>query len=96
MTCGGEKEIHPQRKSTNAGQTTAKRYTYASGGYKGGEDNRVSEPSVAPKVTVSDSETKSNDIKIGNNRTKCANRPDSLWNLRGIEAGSNPESSYSM
>ncbi len=38
----------------------------------------------------------SNYIKIGNNRTKCANRPDSLWNARGVEAGSNAKSSYRM
>jgi (p)ppGpp synthase/HD superfamily hydrolase len=28
MTCGGEEEIHPQRESTNVGQTTTKRYSY--------------------------------------------------------------------
>ena len=51
---------------------------------------------MTPKVTVSDAEMKSNDIKIGNDRTECANRPGSFWNLRRVKAGSNTESSYRM
>jgi hypothetical protein len=96
MTCGGEEEIHPQRESTNAGKTTAKHYCYGSGGQKGGEGYRVREPPVAPKVTVMDAVMESNGIKVGNNRTKCANRPDSLWNARGVKAGSNAKRSYCM
>jgi len=96
MTCGGEKEVHPQRESTNAGQSTTKRKTYGRGGYKGGKEDRVRESSVTPKVTVSDAEMESNNIKIGNNGTKRSNRPDSLWNSRGVEAGSNAKSSYRM
>ena len=38
----------------------------------------------------------SNGIKVGNNGAKSANRPDSLWNARGVEAGSNAKSSYCM
>ena len=96
MTCGGEEEINPHRESTDAGQSTAKRDTYGNSSDKGCENNRVREPAMTPKVTVSDAEMKSNDIKIGNDRTECANRPDSLWNLRRVKAGSNTESSYRM
>ncbi len=94
MTCSGEREIHPQRQFTDAGQTAAKRYNQSNGGYQSGEDKRVREPSMTPKVTVLDAVMESYDIKVGDNRTKGANRPDSLRNARGIEAGSNAESSY--
>ena len=53
-------------------------------------------PRVAPKVTVMDAELESDDIKIRNNRTKCANRPNALWNARGVEAGSNTKRNYCM
>jgi len=96
MTCSGEKEIHPQRESTDAGQHSAKRCNYGNGSHKGGEDERVREPSMTPKVTVRDAVMESNDIKVGNNRAKRANRPNSLRNARGVEAGSNAKCSYRM
>ena len=89
-------EIQPQREAANAGQRTAKRYGYRSGSQEGGEDDRVRESSMAPKVAVADAEIKPNDIEIGNDGTHCPNRPDSFGNARGVEASSNAESGYRM
>ena len=51
---------------------------------------------MTPKVTVMDAIVESNNIKVGNNRAKGANRPDPLRNARRVEAGTNAKSSYCM
>jgi hypothetical protein len=51
---------------------------------------------MSPEVTVSDAEAKSNDIEIRDGGANCSNRPDTLWYLRFVEAGSNAEGSNGM
>jgi hypothetical protein len=91
MTRSGEKEIYPDIKSAYRGQTAGKCDSNCCYGYERGEEKRVREPTMAPKITVSDAELESNDIKIVNNGTKGANRPDPFWNPRCVEASSNAE-----
>jgi len=56
----------------------------------------VRESTVAPKIAVPDAEMKSKDIKVGNGGTQRTNRPNSLWNARRVETGSNTKSSDGM
>ena len=96
MTRCSEKEICPDIKSAYRGQSAGKRDSNCCYGYECGEEKRVREPTMAPKITVSDAELESNDIKIRNDGTKRANRPETFWNPRCVEASPNAECRHCM
>lgn len=59
---------------------------------KSSEDKGMGKAAMAPKVAVTDAETKADDIHIRNDRTENSEHPDSLWGARLVETGSNAES----
>jgi hypothetical protein len=63
---------------------------------KSSENERMRESSVPPEVPVPDSKTKPNHIEVWDDRTRCPDHPNTLWNLRLVEASSNAEGCYHM
>ncbi|HVH72473.1 MAG TPA: hypothetical protein VNB49_15370, partial [Candidatus Dormibacteraeota bacterium] len=86
VTRGGKKEIQPQRMRMHPGEPMPESEHDDDEGQEGGENERVREASVPPKVPIPDSEAKPNHIKVRYNGTHCSDHPSTFWNLRLVEA----------
>lgn len=89
----GEEKICPQGKAAEAGRAMWKGNDHGTG-EKRGEDKRVREATMSPKIAVANAETKSDDIDVGEHGAHDADHPDALRNVRPVEAGSDTKSGY--
>jgi hypothetical protein len=94
VACSCQKEICPHRQAANLRQPAQKFQKHNGTRQDSGKNERVSEPPVPPKVTVSDAEQESNNIKVRNNRAQCTFDPNSFWNAGLVKERSEPKGGH--
>jgi hypothetical protein len=93
---GGKEEIHPQCERVHSGHAMPKSQRDHDQREKSSEDERMGEPPVSPKVSISDSKAKTNYIKVRYDRTRYANHPNTFRNLGFVEASADTEGCHRM
>jgi hypothetical protein len=91
MASGRQEEIQPDVDAAKAGQDAPKSYEQHSARQECGEKERVRESPMAPEITVTDTESESDHIKVGYHRADCSADPNSFWGARAIKTYSYPE-----
>jgi hypothetical protein len=94
VTCGCQKEICPYRQSADIWQPASKSQEHNGTRQHSGKNKGVSEPSVSPKVTVSDAEPESDYIDVRKNRAYCAYHPNAFWNAGLVKTRSESKGCY--
>ena len=96
MAGRGQEQICNQGGLSDARQAAPEAHSCDCDSEERGENERMREPAVSPKGTVADSESKSDDIKIGQRGTDRTGDPEAFRNTRPVETGSETESSHGM
>jgi len=91
MAGGGQKEITPERNSPNRRQASPEPDERHSGRQQRSEKKGVRESAVSPEVAVTDAESESDHIQVGNHRADRARCPDSSWRIPAVETHTNAE-----
>jgi hypothetical protein len=96
VACSGEKKIGPERDSPEPGRAAREAQEDDHRCQYHGKEKRVSETAMTPEITVVNAKSEADHVDVGNDGTCCAPSPNTLWDFRAIEAGSDPERGDSM
>jgi len=96
MARGRHKEITPERESPKRRQASSEPDERYGSCQQRSEKKGVRESAVAPEVAVTDAESESDHIKIGNHRADRARHPNSSWYARAVETRTNAEGCNNM
>jgi hypothetical protein len=91
-----QKEVGQHGKPSKPRQGLPEPYENHSARQEGGQYQGMPESAVAPEVTVTDAESKSDYIKVGNHGACRAHQPDTFWRARAVEAGAYGEAGDCM
>src|SRR5258707_3273157 len=87
--CGDKKKIRPQPPGAKPKKRARKSRHKSKRRDNAGNEQRVGESAMSPKITVTNTEPKPGHVNVGQYRAHCANGPHPLWNFRPSENGSN-------
>jgi len=93
---GGEEKVRPDRQSADIRQPVSKSHEHNGTRERRGENKGVGEPSVSPKVTVSDAKPKSDHIDVRDHRAQCAYDPDTFRNAGLVKERADSKGGYSV
>jgi hypothetical protein len=91
MASRSQEEMHPKSESTELRRDLPKSQGYDGASQQSREAKGMRESPVPQKVSVSDAELETNDIKVGNDGTKRANGQDPLRTARAAESRADTE-----
>jgi len=93
---GREEEVQPQRQRGHRDDSVPEPEHDDGERQKSTKNKRMREPSMSPEVPVSNPEAKPNHIEVWDNGTRCSDYPNTFWNLRLVETGSDAKGCHYM